>query len=154
MQRPHVALAHSRPCRRSATCRSVSRHGVWECASGVRDATGERSVSLAKISGNTPDILRITLSRYLAIAESDRTDALILGSARGFNATARVDRNLTQPFSPLRSHMEPPLIERADSDWPKRASARADLREAHPARAHGHRRGLQNAVQRLHRPMP
>ena len=44
--------------------------GVWECASGERDATGERSVSFAKISGNTPDILRITLSRNLAIAES------------------------------------------------------------------------------------
>ena len=39
------------------------RYGVWECASGVRDATGERSVSLAKISGNTPDILQSALAR-------------------------------------------------------------------------------------------
>ncbi len=47
-------------------CRSATRYGVWECASGVRDATGERSVSLAKISGNTPDILQSALDACFA----------------------------------------------------------------------------------------
>jgi len=36
------------------------------CVSRQRDATGERSVSLAKISGNTPDILQSALDACLA----------------------------------------------------------------------------------------